>query len=368
MKIAAIGHCLLARRQYGIFNEMREHEIELFVPKAWPGVLERPVIAGKVHRMRLLNHGNTYNYIMPGIMPALAASKPDLVYTNAEPWSNMCFYAQLCSKMLKIPHVFFTWENTSWPTRGFQKRKECFVVSCAAGAVAGNKDAENRLKILRPDLPVKRMPNGGIDTKLFRHSKKSLRHELGLEDKKVVLFVGRFVKEKGIWFIIDSIERVRQEIKDAHFVFAGKGPEKRAMMLRILNSPFRDACTLLSWRPYEELPLVYNSADIFVYPSYSTPHWREQFGFAILEAMACGLPVITTRCGAIEEVAGDAAEYVPERDSNALAKKIVELLCEEGKRKSLAAKGRERAQVYDLKRVARMHKEFFEEIAGRGHI
>jgi glycosyltransferase involved in cell wall biosynthesis len=76
---------------------------------------------------------------------------------------------------------------------------------------------------------------------------------------------------------------------------------------------------------HEDLPSLYRHSHVVVVPSRSTPKWIEQFGRVIIEAMACGIPVIATRSGAIPEVCADSALLVPEDSPERLAEALVKL-------------------------------------------
>jgi alpha-1,3-rhamnosyl/mannosyltransferase len=97
----------------------------------------------------------------------------------------------------------------------------------------------------------------------------------------------------------------------------------------------------------EDLPALYSGALVFAFPSE-----YEGFGLPVLEAMACGVPVVAARVSSLPEVAGDAALFVDPRDLNALAQRIDELLGNEGLRKQLADKGIERARTFSWERCA----------------
>jgi glycosyltransferase involved in cell wall biosynthesis len=90
-----------------------------------------------------------------------------------------------------------------------------------------------------------------------------------------------------------------------------------------------------------------------VLPSISTPHWQEQFGMAMIEAMACGRPVISTQSGAIPEVIGDAGVLVPPNDFGALSDALEDLIESSDLCVAMGAAARERAVAeFDLNRAA----------------
>jgi glycosyltransferase involved in cell wall biosynthesis len=85
--------------------------------------------------------------------------------------------------------------------------------------------------------------------------------------------------------------------------------------------------------------------DVLVLPSRTRPHWKEQLGRVLIEAMACEVPVVGSRSGAIPDVIGDAGLLFPEGDVARLREAIDRLLGDEGYGRDLAARGRRRAET-----------------------
>ena len=114
---------------------------------------------------------------------------------------------------------------------------------------------------------------------------------------------------------------------------------------------------------HDAVPHYLNAMDILCAPSQTTPAWREQFGRMLLEAFACGLPVIGSDSGEIPYVIGDAGLVVGEKDEMGWSKALAGLLESPQQRQRLAALGRERAQThFAWPVIASQHLEFFEQI------
>jgi len=107
----------------------------------------------------------------------------------------------------------------------------------------------------------------------------------------------------------------------------------------------------------EEMPLMYNAASLFLYPSI-----RESFGLPILEAMACGVPVITSNTSAMPEVAGGAAWLVDPFDVSDIASAITYLLANGEKRNDLIQKGLERSEFFNWKQAATQLVAIYEKV------
>lgn len=97
-----------------------------------------------------------------------------------------------------------------------------------------------------------------------------------------------------------------------------------------------------------DLPPYFRAASVFVSPSITTRRWEEQVGMTNIQAMACGVPVVSTRSGAIPEYVPDgvAGILVPERQPQALAEAVVRLLCDEDLRRRMGDAGRRYAMAH----------------------
>jgi glycosyltransferase involved in cell wall biosynthesis len=124
---------------------------------------------------------------------------------------------------------------------------------------------------------------------------------------------------------------------------------RRSDLLRVVHEAVaaREACLLLS-PPGEDLIALYSLADAFVYPS-----WIEGFGLPLLEAMACGTPVIASDRGAIPEVAGDAALLADAEDPTTLADHLARVLGAPEEAERLRQRGFIRARQYSWQKSAR---------------
>jgi glycosyltransferase involved in cell wall biosynthesis len=137
---------------------------------------------------------------------------------------------------------------------------------------------------------VEIVPNG-VDVSIF----KPVKHDC--KNPFVFLFVGRFVNQKNLLLLLSQFEMANREM-GARLVLAGEGPEKERMVQKIEASPIlKNSVYLKSWTVKKDLPSVYQSAHCFVNPSMD-----EGMPNAVLEAMACGLPVIASNVGGNNEL------------------------------------------------------------------
>lgn len=175
-----------------------------------------------------------------------------------------------------------------------------------------------------------------------------------------ILYVGTIEPRKNISGLI----RAYRTLKDLYPDFAYKlviGGEKGWLYSDIFNlvkklSLLNDVI-FLGFIPNNELPVLYNAAKVFVYPSL-----YEGFGLPVLEAMACGTPVVTSNTSSLPEIVGDAGILVDPLDDKALAQAINRILIDSEFRNNLISKGKERAKLFSWEKTAERTMEVYKKI------
>jgi glycosyltransferase involved in cell wall biosynthesis len=158
-------------------------------------------------------------------------------------------------------------------------------------------------------------------------------------DERVVLYVGRFVEQKGVFDLVEAFEAVADE---AHLVLVGRGDERR-LRRQIADLGIEASVTVEGTVPHERLPGYYAACDVFCLPSY-----YETFGLVNLEAMATGKPVLTTDVPGIEAYAthGETCWLVDPGDVEAIADGLRTLLESPALRERLGENARSVAEQY----------------------
>jgi glycosyltransferase involved in cell wall biosynthesis len=176
----------------------------------------------------------------------------------------------------------------------------------------------------------------------------ALRQRYGLA-ARFVLYVGTIEPRKNLPTLLHAFARCRDRYRLEHqLVFAGPyGWLSRDLEELIARLKLRDAIRLTGYIPFAELPALYSGAEMFVFPSI-----YEGFGLPVVEAMACGTPVVTGRADALVEIAGGAAEHVDPRDADALAAMLARLADDPQRRAELSALGVQRARSFSWSRAA----------------
>jgi glycosyltransferase involved in cell wall biosynthesis len=202
----------------------------------------------------------------------------------------------------------------------------------------------------------------GVDTVRFRPDASAgaeLRAQLGWSgETPVVGFLGRFVPAKGLPLLMKALTHVKQPWRA---LFVGGGPLEPELSAFAARHPQR--VRILTNVAHDEVPRHLNAMDLLCAPSQTTPAWREQFGRMLIEAMACGVPVVASRSGEIPHVVEDAGVLVDEADGARWTAEIERLLADPDARASLSARGLLRAQErFSWPVVARAHLAFFDEL------
>ena len=220
-----------------------------------------------------------------------------------------------------------------------------------------------RLLGIRPNVEV--VPYG-IDIEHFSPENMTIpiHQKFGINtEDKVVLFVGRMIKDMGIDTLLDAIPRVLQAKNKIKFVIAGAKGELFESTLK-LRAQYKKNVFIVPNVPFDELPLYYAISTIVTAP---TPNERACMGMAIKEAMAAGKPVIGAKSGGIPEaiIDGETGILIPPKDSDALAKAILDLIEDENKIAKMRRNGRQRAEILFDKEVTNQKiYKIFQEVTG----
>lgn len=170
--------------------------------------------------------------------------------------------------------------------------------------------------------------------------------------KPYALFVGTIEPRKNLALLLDAWSRMslREEFELLIAGPAGWSSERVLARLRAGES----GVTYLGYVDESELPALTAGATVFVYPSL-----YEGFGFPVAQAMACGVPVITSNTSCLPEVAGDAAVLIDPRSAEELTSALERVLSSTSTRERLATAARSRAERFRWRECARRTLEFF---------
>lgn len=174
-----------------------------------------------------------------------------------------------------------------------------------------------------------------------------------------ILFTGTIEPRKNLLTLLKAFELFKAASQLPHqLVWVGKsGWKNKEILHRISTSPFREDIIQTGYVPKEDLPPLYSQAAVFVYPSL-----YEGFGLPVLEAMACGAPVVVSNTSSLPEIGGDAALYFDPLDAQALADCLLSLANDPDFRKKKAKESLIQAAKFDWAKTARQSLEVIESL------
>lgn len=176
------------------------------------------------------------------------------------------------------------------------------------------------------------------------------------------LYVGTLEPRKNVARVLRAFARVCGEMPSQRFVLVGqRGWKCDDVFAEAARPELAGRVTFLDYAPEEDLPLLYSHATALVYASL-----YEGFGFPVVEAMACGTPVITSRSSSLAEIGEGAAVLVDPLDDAAIAEALLAVGTDASRRQDLRTRGLERARQYTWERTARATLAAYREAASRG--
>ncbi len=296
----------------------------------------------------------------------MAHVRPDVVHIDEEPYNLATWHALRPARRYGAKTLFFSWQNLlrhyPFPFNHFERT----VLRHADAAIVGNQASVDVWRAKGYTGPISVIPQFGVDPDIFSSHPTPLSLQgddsprsgaegggPGVrvsEGQFTIGYAGRLVSEKGV----DLLLRAAAQLPGtARVLIAGSGPERKRLQVLAAQLGLGARATFDALIPSTHMPGFYAQLDCLALPSRTRPNWIEQFGRVLIEAMACGVPVVGSTCGELPNVIGDAGLIFREGDADALAARLRELMTKPELRESLAARGRAHVLAqYTQKRVA----------------
>lgn len=178
--------------------------------------------------------------------------------------------------------------------------------------------------------------------------------------KRYILYVGAMNKRKNPAALVGTYAKMKKAgAIDAALVLVGGMKEDNPILRIIENSGVKDSIINYGYAPQADLPLLYNGASAFVFPSL-----HEGFGLPVLEAMACGVPVIASAVSSLPEVVGEAGMLYDPNDEEDLSEALQIVLTDTARADDLRARGFERVKQFTWEATARKTLDVYREAVG----
>jgi glycosyltransferase involved in cell wall biosynthesis len=293
-----------------------------------------------------------YNLLINrGVHAALGRMKPDVLlcggYNYLASWS-----AAYWARSHRVPLLLWS-ESTAadrrreYPLVEFMKAR--FLKLCKAFVVPGKSSLKYLENLGIQEQRIFTAPNA-VDTEYFSKSaERARRSDFDLRERyrlpsRYFLYVGRLIKDKGVFELLQAYAQLRKEIRsDVGLVFAGTGVDSRELVERAAKI-VPGAIQFLGFIHREELPEIYALADGLIFPTQSDP-----WGLVVNEAMACSLPaIVTSVAGCAFDLVRDGWNgfVVPPRDASQLACAMATLEEDSGRRTEMGRRSRELIDAY----------------------
>ena len=273
------------------------------------------------------------------------------------------------SRLLRKPFVL--WDETWYYPKTFARTlampfMKTMARNCEAVVVPGSKSKEYFISLGVNPERILIVPNACEMPEVDSKRADDLRKELGIGEKRVVLYFSRLIRRKGCGFLVKAFERLQKEFDDVFLIIAGSGPYKGEL---------KHLCQLLQINSYHFLNYieeadrapVYSLADVVVVPSIRTHLIAEIWGIVVNEAMSLAKPVIATDAvGAAYDLIEDGVNgfIVKEKDPNLLYDAIKKILLDSDEAKAIGLRARKTIESeFTLQNMAESFRNAIESVA-----
>lgn len=358
MNLFVLSHPCVTPTNQEFFAEVERQSgwsLTIAAPAQWKGEygvreLERwPGFEGTLLPIPVLGSGNVPLHVYRSFfVSALRSAAPDAIYVHHEPYGLATAQLYAANALTTdAPIGFFTWQNIAktypLPIRLFER----WVYRSSAFACAGSTSATEVLRAKGYEGPVTHMP-GSVDPERYAPSpeRERIREEMGVEEDEVLFgFMGRVIEEKGLGTLAEALATLDE--LPWRLAVVGEGSYSPVLAERLAASDLQDRLIEVGYVPHPDAPHYLSAFDVLVLPSETQENWREQFGRVIIEAMACGTPVVGSSSGEIPNLLQKTGggRVFEEGNPTALATALRTLGTDPALRRRLAEQGRRSVQA-----------------------
>jgi glycosyltransferase involved in cell wall biosynthesis len=338
----------------------RGHEVHIFGVKWWEGEdtfeYEGMTLHGVCKARNLYVNGrrsiSEAIIFAVKLFPDLRKENFDLIDVSVFPYFS-CFTVKAVSILKKVPSAF-TWHEV-WDDYWYEYlgRAGLFgqLIEKAVSKLSGNniavsswtKDRLETLGVPREKITV--IPNG-IDLKRISGIEPDMKKtSMGIESKIYdIIFAGRLIKEKNVDLLIKAVALLKADFPDIRCCIIGDGPEKAGLVELAKKIEVCENVEFAGFQEYEALIGKIKASKVFVLPSS-----REGFGMVVIEAFACGVPVVTVRAkyNAAQGLIEDSSGIVVDLGEKEIAEGVEKILENGNYYEEMAASASKRAGKYE---------------------
>ena len=294
-----------------------------------------------------------------GALKKIAEINPDIIHCQ-DIWSGIIGLAS--KRLLGKPYIACGQGTDIYSSWKHKKTVTKIVSKNADAVIALTEDMRKRLlDIYKREVYI--VPNGIELARFEGISRENTRKNLGIKsNEKIILFVGTLRPVKGVKYLIKAMKTVFEKQHDARLFIVGSGKEEESLRTLARELNIEKQITFVGRVENELVPEYMAAADIFVLPSL-----REGMSVVILEAMASGLPIITTDTCGMSEIIRDGRNglLVEPKKPEQLAEKILLLLQDENLRREISTNNKENARKYNWENITAELKKIYYKVLGK---
>lgn len=372
MKLLVISHpCVTAINQqfYAEVEQQTNWQLTIVTPANWKNEYgqQRSVERWSGYQGQLLSipvwksgHIPLHCY-RSHFLSLLRKVQPDVIYVHHEPYAVATAQVYWANQLTRhCPIGFYSAQNIlkSYPPPFRQLEQWVFRHSDFAFPVSYS--VEQVLKQKQYAGQIIRLPLG-IDPSVYYPDPQAspiAERFRATQDDVLLGYVGRITEEKGLHTLLQALAHIRD--LPWQLLMIGSGSYERTMQSLIRQLHLSDRVHCLGYVPHREAPRYLSALDGLILPSETRPHWKEQFGRVIIEALACGTPVIGSNSGEIPYLIHDlqGGLIFQEGQPTSLADQLQLFILNPDLRANLATKGKDRVlQAYTNASLAQRFAE-----------
>lgn len=343
---------------------MKGHEVHIFGVKWWDGsdIIENEgmILHGVCEKMELYVNGR--RSISEAIVFSiklvhhLMKEKFDIIDVCSFPYFS-CFTTKLVSVWKRTPMIITwheVWRDYWYKYMGkygfFGRMIEYLVPRLVSKSIAVSRMTKTNLELLGADSGDISIISNGVDLKRIDGISTS-------DDKCDIIFVGRLIKEKNVDILIKAICHVKKSFPNVKCHIIGNGPEKERLVGIVIKHGLIGTVRFYDFMRHDDVIARIKSSKMLVLPSS-----REGFGMVVIEAFACGVPVVTVKeeRNAASELVNDKTGFVVNLDADELSGAICTLInMEDGDREKMSRFAIESVMMYDWDNIAEQLMWFY---------
>jgi len=256
----------------------------------------------------------------------------DIIHAHSHLYfsTNLCaFVRKLGSTPLVITnHGLLSQTAPMWLQRIYLPTLARWTYEVTDKVICYTEEDKSILEDLGVDSDKIVVIHNGIDHELFTPREKE-------KNSNKILWIGRFTPGKGVEYLIDAFNFLVKDFPELRLVMVGRGPLRNVVEQKIDSLGLKGSISIIDFIPNSEIPNIYRASDCFVLPSLN-----EGLPRTILEAMACGIPVVCTKLPQLVDIVRSCGLLVPSRDPESLADAVAKILSNERLAKRFGRNGR----------------------------